>query len=82
MHSEFRCAGCIHGVLTGILPNGVTEYACCKSNDLIPFFYYDANPDRVRDCIDYIPLSRRSVPNGYNPWPPEGTYYEYEQGVE
>jgi len=59
MSSEFRCAKCIHSVLTGILPNGVSEYACISNPDAGPMFIYDANPSRVVNCMDFV--SNRSV---------------------
>ena len=54
MCSEFRCASCAFAVLTGIMPGGVSEYACCKESHSVPYFYYDSNPDRVADCANYL----------------------------
>ena len=59
MRPEFRCSSCVYGVLTGVLPGGVSEYACCKDNYSAPYFYYDVNPERVSDCVDYANNRRK-----------------------
>jgi len=78
MKPAIKCSSCAHAVLTGILPNGVHEYACCKSNDLKPFFYYSIDPDRVDGCVDYSPLKPHKCNSPTITLDTNLSYYDYE----
>lgn len=79
MCSDFRCSQCEHSVLTGILPNGVMEYACCTGDELVPYFYYDINPERVANCIDFKPVNSRVARVKSNHLQHDGSFYEFDQ---